>query len=176
MSGSAIDRLEAIYREHGAAVLSYLRRHFRGVESGEDLLQQTLVQALERPERLARSRSPRAWLFGIARHVGLTAVRRRRPTSPLKGDPPARSASSSGDAVEAMRTALAELPDGQREVLELRLRDELSYEEIAEVLGVPVGTVRSRLHYAVRALRERMAADAAGLLAEDSTGGGGQSC
>lgn len=158
MLGSAIDRLEAIYREHGAAVLDYLRRHFRGVETGEDLLQETLVQALERPERLAESSSPRAWLFGIARHVGLSAARRRRPMAPLESDPPASAPASPSDAVEAMRAALAELPAAQREVLELRLRGELSYDEIAEVLSVPVGTVRSRLHSAVQALRDRLVA------------------
>lgn len=159
MSGTAIDRLEAIYREHGAAVLDYLRRHFRGVETDEDLLQQTLVQALERPERLAESSSPRAWLFGIARHVGLTAARRQRPTAPLAGDPAAAEPAERDDGVAAMRAALAELPAAQREVLALRLQGELSYDEIAGVLGVPVGTVRSRLHHAVQALRERMAAD-----------------
>ena len=158
MADSTIDRLEVIYREHGAAVLLYLQRHFRGVESSEDLLQQTLVHALERPERLTNSSSPRAWLFGVARHVGLTAARRRRPAAPLPSDPAASEPSTSSDALESMRVALAELPPAQREVLELRLRDELSYEEIAEVLSIPVGTVRSRLHYAVQTLRERMTA------------------
>lgn len=52
-----------------------------------------------------------------------------------------------------MREAIAQLAPELRETLELRLTDELSYEEIASVLGVPVGTVRSRLHNAVRRLR-----------------------
>ncbi|NUQ48120.1 MAG: sigma-70 family RNA polymerase sigma factor, partial [Phycisphaerae bacterium] len=66
---------------------------------------------------------------------------------------PARQAA---ERVERMRLAIARLPDAQRESLELRLRDELSYEEIAEVTGAPVGTVRSRLHHAVRGLREML--------------------
>ena len=55
-----------------------------------------------------------------------------------------------------MRRAIAKLPDEMRETLELRLADDLSYEEIAAVLEIPVGTVRSRLHNAVRKLREEM--------------------
>jgi RNA polymerase sigma-70 factor (ECF subfamily) len=58
-----------------------------------------------------------------------------------------------------MREAICCLPEIHREVLELRLRDDLSYEEIAQVLNIPVGTVRSRLHHAVRGLRERLKDD-----------------
>jgi RNA polymerase sigma-70 factor, ECF subfamily len=55
-----------------------------------------------------------------------------------------------------MRQAMAKLPQEMRETLELRLADDLSYEEIAAVLEIPVGTVRSRLHNAVKKLREEM--------------------
>jgi RNA polymerase sigma-70 factor (ECF subfamily) len=55
--------------------------------------------------------------------------------------------------LENMRAAIAGLPEALRETLALRLRAELSYEEIAETLQIPVGTVRSRLHDAVRRLR-----------------------
>jgi RNA polymerase sigma-70 factor (ECF subfamily) len=58
-----------------------------------------------------------------------------------------------------MREAIVKLPDAQREVLELRLAHGLSYVEIAETLRIPVGTVRSRMHNAVAALR-RWAQDA----------------
>ena len=55
-----------------------------------------------------------------------------------------------------MRRAVADLPAEHRETLELRLHHDLSYEDIAQVLGIPVGTVRSRLHNAVRRLRVRL--------------------
>jgi RNA polymerase sigma-70 factor (ECF subfamily) len=55
-----------------------------------------------------------------------------------------------------MRAAITELPGPQRETLMLKLQHELSYEEIAEVLAIPVGTVRSRLHHAVLQLRQIM--------------------
>jgi RNA polymerase sigma-70 factor (ECF subfamily) len=58
--------------------------------------------------------------------------------------------------LEVMREGIARLNAISRQVLELRLQQELSYEEMAAILGVPVGTVRSRLHHAVRQLREHL--------------------
>ena len=99
--------------------------------------------------------SPRAYLFGIARHVGNDARRRRRPTEEL-GDPPAAPAAEADERLDAMRAAIAQLPAVQRETLLLRLQQELSYAEIAVVLGIPAGTVRSRLHLAVQRLHETL--------------------
>ena len=153
--GDAVSQLAALYREHGAALLAYLRRTFGQVDSPEDLLQETLLQAARRPGRATGAVSPRAWLFTLARNVGVTALRRRKPTAALPQDVPA-SNGREDPRLDRLRRAIAELPDHQREALELRLSDELSYEEIAAVLEIPVGTVRSRLHHAVRRLREAM--------------------
>ena len=76
----AATQLATLYRTHGPALLTYLRRAFGGVEPAEDLLQETLLQAARQPGRLAEAVSPRAWLFAIARNVALTAIRRRRTT------------------------------------------------------------------------------------------------
>jgi RNA polymerase sigma-70 factor (ECF subfamily) len=146
--------LETLYREHGPDVLAYLRR-LGGVSAAEDLLHETFVQAMRRMDRFEQAQSPRAWLFGIARHVGLTERRRRRPAAPLVEEP-AAPAAGEDERVEPMRRAIDELPEPQREALELRVRSGLSYEEIAVVLAIPVGTVRSRLHHAVRRLREAL--------------------
>ncbi len=146
--------LEALYRDHAPALLAYLRRLCG--PAAEDLLQETFVQAMRRMDRLQQAQSPRAWLFGIARHVGLSAMRRRRPMMTLSSEPAAIVAAGD-ERVEQMRQAMADLPESQRQALELRVRDGLTYEEIAVVLSVPVGTVRSRLHNAVRRLRQVMA-------------------
>lgn len=147
--------LETLYKQHGPGLLAFLQRRFGRGQAAEDLLQETFLQALRRMDRLGRAVSPRAWLFGIARHLALTAVRRRRVFSPL---PDSLAAPEPVDdaRLDRMRQAIARLPDGQREPLELRLRDELTYDEIAEVLEIPVGTVRSRLHYSVRRLRDEL--------------------
>ena len=148
----AVTRLETLYRDVGPSLLAYLRRGFGDPHTAEDLLQETFVQAIRRIERLSQVVSPRAWLFAIARNVAATALRRRRVSGPLPIDLPAVEPTED-QRLEEVRQAIAALPDAQREALELRLRGELSYEEIAAVLEIPLGTVRSRLHHALRRLR-----------------------
>jgi len=148
----ATEQLELLYRETGPGLLAYFRRRPALAGAAEDLLQDTFVRALRHPDRLAAAVSPRAYLFGIARHVSLDALRRNHPTEALAGTetvPAERDDARLGP----MREAIAALPDAQREALQLKLHHELSYAEIAEVLGIPVGTVRSRLHHAVLQLR-----------------------
>jgi RNA polymerase sigma-70 factor (ECF subfamily) len=94
----------------------------------------------------------RAWLYAIARHVAATAYRRRRSMERLPAAL-AEPQEAEDPRLERMHQAIAELPMPMRETLELRLRSELSYEEIASVLEIPVGTVRSRLHGALQRLR-----------------------
>ena len=64
--------------------------------------------------------------------------------------------SFSADEAEAVRAALDQLPAEQRDVLVLRFMEEMSYEQIAEVIGCPIGTVRSRIHYAKLSLRAKL--------------------
>ena len=156
MAVPADTAIASLYQVHGPALLRYLDRAFGHCAAPEDLLHETFVEALTTGERCLAAASPRAFLFGIARHVGLTARRRarRRPTVPLQETEPAAPAED--PALADMRQAIGRLPDHLRETLELRLREDLSYDEIAAVLEIPVGTVRSRLHAAVKALRARL--------------------
>jgi RNA polymerase sigma-70 factor (ECF subfamily) len=149
-----MQKIEHLYHAHGPALLAYLQRNFGRSASAQDMLQETFLQALRRQDRLAAADSPRAWLFGIARHVGLTAVRNHRPTQSLDATPPPLT--EANPELAAMREAIAQLLPTMREPLELRLRDNLSYEEIATMLEIPIGTVRSRLHTALGRLREAM--------------------
>jgi RNA polymerase sigma-70 factor (ECF subfamily) len=152
----AVARLEALYREHGASLLTYLRRKVGDRAPAEDLLQETFLQALRRPHQVAEAASPRAWLFTVAKRVAATALRRSRPMAPLSPNVAAGAQPRVDPRLETTRQAIAALPEPQREVLQLRLRHDLSYEEIAAVLEIPVGTVRSRIHYAMRRLRDRL--------------------
>jgi RNA polymerase sigma-70 factor (ECF subfamily) len=149
-----VEVLEGWYRQHGPALLRYLRGSFGSGEAAEDLLHETFVQALRRADRVDSTVSPRAWLFAVARNVGVTWLRRRHATTPLPAEHPAKETRQDDPRLERVRQSLGRLPTPQREALELRLRDSLSYEEIADVLGIPVGTVRSRLHHAMRRLRD----------------------
>lgn len=146
-------QLEQLYREIAPALLAYFRRQPTLGSSAEDLVQDTFVRAIRGFPRLRQSVSPRAYLFGIARNVSIDALRAHRPTTELQAEPPAPEAAAADDRLPAMRAAIAALPEQQREALQLKLQQELSYEEIAEVLAIPIGTVRSRLHHAVATLR-----------------------
>jgi RNA polymerase sigma-70 factor, ECF subfamily len=147
--------LERLYREVGPTLLTYFRRQPALAAAAEDLLHDTFVRAMQRTDRLQASVSQRAYLFGIARHVGLDALRRQRPTDELAAEP-AISPVAEDERLEPLRAAIAELPALHREALLLKLQHDLSYEEIAEVLAIPIGTVRSRLHHAVLRLRQTL--------------------
>ena len=150
-------QIEAMYCAHAPDLLRYLQRNFGDSISAEDLLQETFVRWMAQNGPTRNTESPRAFLFGIARHVGLTALRksRRRRTQPI-GDVAARAVVEEDPQLQQMHAAIAKLPQQIRETLELRLREELSYEEIASVLEIPLGTVRSRLHSALRMLRDAL--------------------
>lgn len=151
---AALTQLETLYRELGPALLAYFRRHRTLAGAAEDLLQDTFVRAFRGWGRLTHAASPRAYLFGIARHVSLDALRAQRPTVELLEEKAAAPAADPEDPrLEPMRAAIAALGEAHRETLLLKLQQELSYEEIAHVLDLPVGTVRSRLHHAVAQLR-----------------------
>lgn len=134
----------------------------------EDLVQDTLLRAYRGIEAFD-GRYPRAWLLTIMRNAHVNGIRRRRPDllddpdrdlDRLGGDtadgPEAIVVGASFDAVVV--DALGALPDKFGRVVALVDIDGLSYPEAAEVLGIPLGTVMSRLHRARGRIRDRLAA------------------
>ncbi len=114
---------------------------------------------------LARLEDPQAlvaWLYRIARDQAYGRLRKaRRLELPLDEagleEPMTETEEEfSTEDAASIHAALDGLPAAQREVLVLRFLEEMSYEEIARVVGCELGTVRSRIHYAKRALRERV--------------------
>jgi RNA polymerase sigma-70 factor (ECF subfamily) len=156
MNNSADDArsVEIIYREVGPDLLAFFRARHGSPQTAEDLLQETFAAVMKTPERLLQADSPRAYLFGVARNLSAELYRRSRPTEALPAEPPMDSEPETPDPrLEAMREGIGRLNAESRQVLELRLQHELSYEEMAARLNVPVGTIRSRLYHAVRQLR-----------------------
>jgi RNA polymerase sigma-70 factor (ECF subfamily) len=155
------DLIRALHAEHGDALFAYaLRLCDRDRQRAEDLVQETLLRAWRHPEALNPDRgSVRAWLFTAARRLAIDAWRRREArvgevvTDAL---PEHRGELDEADrAVEAwtIAEALARLSPAHREVLVECFYRGRSVAEVASLLGVPPGTVKSRTHYAVRALR-----------------------
>ncbi len=147
--------LEMLYDQHGPAILRYLYR-LVGPKMAEDVLQDTFVQAVTHVERLDGVVSPKAWLFKVAKNMAFNHLRKKSVQVDIVWSSLVQSSPQEDSRLKPMRRAILALPSNQRETVLLRWYDELSYEEIAQVLQIPVGTVRSRLHHALRKLREQM--------------------
>ena len=156
------------------AALPRLRRYARvltgDVNRADDLVQDTLARAWEKRRLWQAGSDLRAWLFTIMHnvHVNQFAVRRRElaessmdaDEGPAAGwEIPVRATQSDRVELAEVLVCIGRLPVDQREVLVLAAVEELRYEDIARVQGVPIGTVMSRLNRAREKLR-RMTADA----------------
>jgi RNA polymerase sigma-70 factor (ECF subfamily) len=148
-----------------------LRRYARALAgdraSADDLVQDTLERAWTKLHLYRRGTDLRAWLFTVMHNVHVNRVRAARPTDPLdEGMSELASRASQGDAlaVRDLDRAIARLPDEQRAVLLLVTLEDMSYEETAQALAIPIGTVMSRLSRAREKLRALMLGGAAAKL------------
>ena len=131
-----------------------------GAEDADDLVQATLERALSRIGQWQQGTDMRAWLFTIMHNVSINLQRlqHREQAMMSEDDPdliPASSRLNDHDSlVSEIEIGLRQLPEKHREVLMLVGMEQLSYQHTAEVLGVPLGTVMSRLNRARRQLRK----------------------
>jgi RNA polymerase sigma-70 factor (ECF subfamily) len=152
--------LEALFRQCAQDLSAYFARRHGGSGPVDDLVQESFLQLARRLRAGQAMASPRAYLFGIARHISLAFLRQReRVPEPLQAASETTAAAEPDDRLEAARETIASLPSLQREILDLRFAHGLSYVEMATALNIPVGTVRSRLHHAVELLRQRLEGD-----------------
>ena len=150
--GSA-DAFEELFRRYRQPVWAYFRRRVPEAGRAEELAQEVFVAVLEGARRYAPLAPVRAYLFGIAFNVLSAERRRTRQTSAsLSGDVTAGRTPPS-DARLWIRQALDRLEASDREIVMLREFEQLSYAEIALLLGLPINTVRSRLFRARMELR-----------------------
>lgn len=154
--------LELLYARVRMPVFQYLLHLTSDSRNAEELLQDTLVAVWKSACGFAGKSSVRAWIFGIARQRAFKRLRRREPvyvaleaaeTEPSEEPEPEAALLALVDRAE-LAAALERLHTVQREALLLTFVHQLSYKEIAEVMHVPVGTVKSRLNNAKRSLRQ----------------------
>jgi RNA polymerase sigma-70 factor (ECF subfamily) len=128
------------------ALRRYARALTRDAETADDLVQDTLVRAL-RSEHLFHGGDVRSWLYTILTNLNRNRLRSlaRRPVITLLGDDDAPDMSGPEAGSRDIERALASLVEEQRAALLLVVLEGLTYREVAEVQGVPVGTVMSRL-------------------------------
>lgn len=150
---------EAFYRRHGRTVFRFGLRFTGDRALADDVVQDTFRAVVDQASSLASGGggSLTGWLYVVAKRA---ALRTRERAERTQGDPSTTIASidafvalAPDDEAGDVDRMVARLPDAQREVVLLRFVDEWSLEEIASALDVPVGTVKSRLHHALKRLR-----------------------
>jgi RNA polymerase sigma-70 factor (ECF subfamily) len=157
--------LDHLYARHGHAILGFLMARLGNQQQAEEVLQDVMLAAWNNADRFRAESKVRTWLLAIARNRALNTQRGKKlNVTPLNDafelaseetgpfEKVARNASHS-----ALRQALDQLPPPQREVLVLVFFHQLTGPEVAEVLDISIGTVKSRLHRAKDALRRVIA-------------------
>lgn len=156
-----LDAFGELIRRHQDFIYGAALRVVRNPAIAEEVAQDTFLRAFRALEGFRGDAQVRSWLYRIATNLAKNAVTRRRefPTDehldqPVYISPSARLESHAMAA--DLRRAIEQLPDKLREPLVLREYQELSYEQIAEQMGLPLNTVRTRILRARRALRSEM--------------------
>ncbi len=165
-----------LVRRYERELYGYLRRFLRDGNLADDVFQNTFLQLYTKIGQYEAGRPVRPWLYTIATNQAIDALRRngRHPTISLDqnrqevgngefhslrdllegGGPGPLEATEGGERRERVRASVDNLPDFLREVVLLAYYQGLKYREIAEILDIPVGTVKSRLHAALLKLQE----------------------
>jgi RNA polymerase sigma-70 factor, ECF subfamily len=155
------ERLAKLHADHAAALLRFLRSYSRDrPQAAEDMLQETMIRAWRHIDTVPLEyTNARRWLYTVARRIAIDAARVRK-THPIEVSLPetdwtlpAEDTADQTVAAQSIMTAFQKLTLEQQTVLsELHLRGN-SVASIAERLGIPTGTVKSRAHYALRSMR-----------------------
>lgn len=163
-----LDALAGLVERYQHRLYRYLLRLVHQPAEAEDLFQQTWLRVASQIRRFDPRRSFDAWLFTLARNLAIDHLRRTRPESLDERESnhtPAALRARDTPPVDAMisrehsgfvASAMESLPILYREVLALRFEEEMKLEEIAQVLGAPLSTVKSRLRRGLEDLRETL--------------------
>ncbi|MHC4601403.1 MAG: RNA polymerase sigma factor [Planctomycetota bacterium] len=167
--------LSTLVTRYEKPLINFLFRMIGNLDEAEDLFQETFLRVLRSAERYEPKAAFSTWLYTIARNQCLDRLKKMKglSTVPLEGkgedegslrevleaaSPDPGDTASRNELAQVARGALRELPPKKREVLVLRIFQGLPYEEIARIVNAPLGTVKYRIHDAVKSLAERVEA------------------
>ena len=160
------ERLEAAFASYQGELLGMLYCLVGNLEDARDALQETFVKCWRNRHRVLEVENFRAWIFRVALNAGRdlrsTAWRRRRRT--LEDEEAALISHSATPEINAtrreqlalVRHAISDLRPEEQEVFQLRQNGQMTYDEIAKTIGIPVGTVKTRMRLALTKLRKAM--------------------
>ena len=154
---------DKLYERHARPLFNFIRRLLRDESLAEDVFQETCMRVLRNAGRFDPRGRFRTWLYTVAHNLCMDELRRRRrrmsiPAGELPGPAPAPDPHERLVEGESAHRLLGGLRPELRAVVVLRVLHGYSQEETARIVGVPVGTVKSRLHNALKQLR-RMAGE-----------------
>lgn len=169
MADGDVRALNDIYARYGPMLLSFLHARLPTRQLAEEVLQDVMLAVWDNAHRFEARSKVKTWLLVIARNRAINATRRKKlalidisKVFDLRSDDTGPvEVVSRQETQDKVRDAIKKLPEGQREVLVLVFYHQLTGPEVAEVLDISEGTVKSRLHRAKETLR--------GLLAEEDT-------
>lgn len=156
--------IERLYDEHAQSLYAFLLNFLRDEADTRDLLQEIFVKLAREPKLLAGVRDERAFLIRLAHNAAIDLIRRRGTRERTKENLAAEINSPfapTDDPDEKLfrdelSVALSDLPEEQRAVVHLKLWEGLTFEQIAEALGISPNTAASRYRYGLDKLRERL--------------------
>jgi RNA polymerase sigma-70 factor (ECF subfamily) len=156
--------MKALYERHSDALYRFLRARLGDPFEAADVMQETFLEIWRAAARFEGRSAPRTWMFGIARNKAIDRMRRgaREVTSepddsaPDDAPNPEAVVAAASDAAR-VRECMGRLSDTHRSAIHLAFWRELPYGEIAEIEGVPVGTVKTRILHAKRLLMHCLA-------------------
>lgn len=191
--GGDASAFEALVRRHRRPVHAFLSRLLGDRGRAEDLLQETWLRVVAAAPRWEERALFRTWLFTVARNLAADEARRKafrgspvpleapdperrrsRVPEPVADDPPPDHLAEGALLRGRLEEAVAQLPEEQREVFVLRELADVPFAEIAAITGAPLPTVKSRMRYALDALRRRLGAMGLGPEGAAPGSGGGR--
>ncbi len=143
--------IQNLYRQHGPALLAYGASLLGDRAAAEDVLHQVFLEMLG---KISMPDEPRPYLFRAVRNRALNSRRGTERLTALDHHEWLVKTEATMQAAIAVEKAMRDLPDEQREVVVMKVWGEMTLEEIAKVLEIPVNTVSSRYRYALAKLRE----------------------
>jgi len=152
------DAFEALYARHRDWVVGLALRFTRHHDAALDVLQETFMYLARKRPNLTLSAKLTTFLYPVVKHIAIAGNKKRRREPSLDPatipQPVDHAQPQPADPRQELRFVVDALPEHQREVVLLRFVDDMELADIARALDVPVGTVKSRLHHAMKTLRD----------------------